>query len=91
MRTYIYIYIYIYKAAHAEASGAAGVVVVFDSEDIFVMGFNGNGTEARDHGLGVFAVSVQKSSGERILAWNAAHSPEESGPRKPLMCQRKCL
>lgn len=71
------------KALNAEAAGASGVMVIFDSEDVFVMGAP-NETDP-DYGkeVGIFAVAIGKSFGEKLhqhvvrsqLAEDASETP----------------
>ncbi|CAK0894476.1 unnamed protein product [Prorocentrum cordatum] len=58
---------FVRKALVAQRSGAAGVVIISDSEDLQVMGLGNVSGEGED--VSIFAVSVRKSFGDRISAW----------------------
>jgi len=64
------------KALLAQEAGARGIIVVMDSEEVFVM--NGENDTGEVVPLQVFAVGMQKSFGDKIFAWDGAHPSEES-------------
>ena len=57
------------KALNAQAAGAAGLLVVWDSDQVQPL----RGENASDEGVSIAVVAVREALGNRILAWNAAH------------------
>mmetsp|Transcript_75232 Transcript_75232/g.243544 ORF Transcript_75232/g.243544 Transcript_75232/m.243544 type:complete len:533 (+) Transcript_75232:3-1601(+) len=70
---------FVQKAWTAQASGAVGIVVVGDGEELMVMGGAGENATEEQHeqeaSLGIFVVYVQKDLGEKLLAWNEQQTP----------------
>lgn len=58
---------FVAKALNAQKAGAVGIIVASDSEEVQVMG--GSNDTAEDSEVRIFAVSVQKSFGDQVLAW----------------------
>lgn len=67
---------FVEKALIAQKTGAHGLIVVSDSEEVVTMGA-GNLTEQALQ-VAIFAVGVRKSFGDQLLAWVAAKPIGES-------------
>lgn len=73
------------KALNAEAAGASGVMIIFDSEEVFVMGAP-NETDP-DYGkeVGIFAVAIGKSFGEKLYQHIVLSRLKEDASNSPVV------